>query len=65
MKAQKTIDKLERFIDNMEKLTDEISLLCIEARNQIDKFNEEEHTEKFPELDEFNDKEDIDEEEDK
>lgn len=61
-KAQKTIDKLESILDNIEKLTDEISLMCIDARNKIDKFNEEEHTEEFPELDHFNN---IDEEEDK
>lgn len=62
--AQNTIDKLERLLDNIEKLTDDISLMCIEARNKIDDFNEKEHTEEFPELDEFN-KLDIDGEDDK
>jgi|TARA_Y100000015_G_scaffold41974_1_gene48775 uncharacterized coiled-coil protein SlyX len=65
MKAQKVIDKLESKLDNIEKLVDEISLLCMDARQQIDKFNENEHIEDFPELDEFNNEEDIDEEEDK
>jgi hypothetical protein len=63
-KVQRIIDRLETLLDNIEKLNDDISLMCIDARNQIDKYNELEHTEDFPELDEFN-KEDIDEEEDK
>ena len=48
-RARKTIDKLESLIDNIEKLTDEVSLICIEARNKIDKYNEDEHIEEFPE----------------
>ena len=52
----------------LKKLVDEISLLCMDARQKIDKFNEEEHIEEYPELDEFNnldEEEDIDEAEDK
>ena len=64
-KSQKLIDNLENKLDDIEKLVDEISLLCMDARQKIDKFNEDEHTEEFPELDEFNNEEDIDEEEDK
>ena len=63
-KAQKIIDSLENKLDDIEKLVDEISMLCMDARQKIDKYNEDEHTEDFPELDEFNE-EDIDEEEDK
>jgi len=63
-KPQKLIDKLEKKLDNIEKLVDEISLLCMDARQSIDKYNEDEHIEDFPELDEFNE-EDIDEEDDK
>tara|TARA_R100000426_G_C4757164_1_gene85681 strand:- start:100 stop:294 length:195 start_codon:yes stop_codon:yes gene_type:complete len=61
-RARKTIEKLESLIDNIEKLTDDISLMCIDARTKIDKYNEDEHIEEFPELDHFKD---IDEEEDK
>jgi hypothetical protein len=63
-KEQKLINKLESKLDNIEKLVDEISLLCMDARQSIDKYNEDEHIEDFPELDEFNE-EDIDEEDDK
>ena len=64
-KAVRLIEKLENKLDNIEKLVDEISLLCLDCRTKIDKFNEEEHIEEFPELDEFEDDEDIDEDEDK
>ena len=66
-KAEKVINQLESKIDNIEKLVDEISLLCMDARKKIDNFNEDEHIEEYPELDEFNnvDEEDIDEEDDK
>jgi|TARA_S200002703_G_scaffold121594_1_gene107475 hypothetical protein len=64
-KANKVIDQLEQKLDNIEKLTDEISLLCMDARRKIDNFKEDEtdeDIEQFPELDEFND---LDEDEEK
>jgi hypothetical protein len=64
-KANKVIDQLEQKIDNIEKLVDEISLLCMDARGKIDNFKEDEtdeDIEQFPELDEFND---LDEDEEK
>ena len=66
-KTDKLIHQLESKIDYIEKLVDEISLLCMDARKKIDKYNEDEHIEEYPELDEFNnvDEEDIDEEDDK
>jgi len=65
VKPQKLIDNLENKLDDIEKLVDEISLLCMDARQKIDKYNEDEHIEDFPELDEFKDEENIDEEDDK
>ena len=66
-KADKVINQLERKIDDIEKLVDEISLLCMDERKKIDNYNEDEHIEDYPELDEFNnlDEEDIDEDDDK
>lgn len=63
----KLIDKIETKLDTVEKLVDEISLIIMDCRQAIDKFNEDEHIEDFPELDHFEDldDEDIDEEEDK
>jgi len=64
-KANKVIDQVESKLDDIEKLVDEISLLCMDARKKIDNFKEDETNEdieQFPELDEFND---LDEEEDK
>jgi len=64
-KADKVINQLESKIDNIEKLVDEISLLCMDARKKIDNYNEnesDEDIEDFPELDEFND---LDEDEEK
>ena len=64
-KANKVIDQLEQKLDNIEKLTDEISLLCMDARRKIDNFKEDEtdeDIEQFPERDEFND---LDEDEEK
>lgn len=70
MKLEKLLKTFESKIDTMEKLTDEISLLCIDTRNILDKIaevNDSEVTEEYPELDHFNnlDEEDIDEEDDK
>ena len=62
-KANKVIDQVESKLDDIEKLVDEISLLCMDARKKIDNFKEDESNEdieQFPELDEFND---LDEEE--
>jgi hypothetical protein len=66
-KKDKLIDKIESKLDTVEKLTDEISLIIMDCRQSIDKYNEDEHIEDFPELDHFEDldDEDIDEEEDK
>lgn len=66
-KKDKLIDKIETKLDTVEKLVDEISLIIMDCRQRIDKFNEDEHIEDFPELDHFEnlDDEDIDEEEDK
>jgi uncharacterized coiled-coil protein SlyX len=66
-KKNKLIDKIETKLDTVEKLIDEISLIIMDCRQRIDKFNEDEHIEDFPELDHFEnlDDEDIDEEEDK
>tara|TARA_R100001463_G_scaffold16967_1_gene43828 strand:+ start:932 stop:1132 length:201 start_codon:yes stop_codon:yes gene_type:complete len=64
-KANKVIDQVESKLDDIEKLVDEISLLCMDARKKIDNFKEDESNEDiedFPELDEFNN---LDEEEDK
>ena len=64
-KANKVIDQVESKLDDIEKLVDEISLLCMDARKKIDNFKEDESNEdieQFPELDEFNV---LDEEEDK
>jgi hypothetical protein len=70
MKLEKLIAKFESKIEAVEKLTDEISLICIDTRNILDKIAEikdSEVTEEYPELDHFNDldEEDIDEEDDK
>lgn len=70
MKLEKLLKTFESKIDTMEKLTDEISLLCIDTRNILDKIadvKDSEVTEEYPELDHFNDldEEDIDEEDDK
>jgi hypothetical protein len=62
-KANKVIDQVESKLDDIEKLVDEISLLCMDARKKIDNFKEDESNEDiedFPELDEFNN---LDEEE--
>jgi len=66
-KKDKLIDKIETKLDTVEKLVDEISLIIMDCRQGIDKYNEDEHIEDFPELDHFEnlDDEDIDEEEDK
>jgi len=66
-KKDKLIDKIETKLDTVEKLVDEISLIIMDCRQSIDRFNEDEHIEDFPELDHFEnlDDEDIDEEEDK
>jgi len=70
MKLQKLINKFESKMETIEKLTDEISLVCIDTRNILDKINEianKDDIEEYPELDHFNnlDEEDIDEEHDK
>jgi uncharacterized protein YoxC len=70
MKLQKLINKFESKMETIEKLTDEISLVCIDTRNILDKINEiadKDDIEEYPELDHFNnlDEEDIDEEDDK
>ena len=70
MKLQKLINKFENKMETIEKLTDEISLVCIDTRNILDKINEiadKDDIEEYPELDHFNnlDEEDIDEEHDK
>ena len=70
MKLEKLIAKFESKIETVEKLTDEISLVCIDTRNILDKINEiadKDNIEEYPELDHFNnlDEEDIDEEDDK
>jgi uncharacterized protein YoxC len=70
MKLEKLIAKFESKIETVEKLTDEISLVCIDTRNILDKINEiadKDDIEEYPELDHFNnlDEEDIDEEDDK
>jgi hypothetical protein len=62
-KANEVIDQVESKLDDIEKLVDEISLLCMDARKKIDNFKEDESNEDiedFPELDEFNN---LDEEE--
>ena len=64
-KADKVINSLESKLDDIEKLVDEISLLCMDARRKIDNYNEDENDEdieQFPELDEFNN---LDEDEEK
>lgn len=63
----KLVHKIESQLDTAEKLLDEISLIIMDCRQRIDKFNEDQHIEDFPELDHFDnlDDEDIDEEEDK
>ena len=64
-KADQLIDKLENQLDTIEKLVDEISLLCMESRQRIDNYKEketDEDIEDFPELDEFNN---LDEEDEK
>ena len=70
MAFDKIIKKFEKNVDTIERTIDEISLMCIDIRNKIDKIkelNNDEHIEQFPELDHFEnlDDEDIDEEEDK
>ena len=70
MKLEKLINKFESKMETIEKLTDEISLICIDTRNILDKINEiadKDDIEEYPELDHFNDldEEDIDEEDDK
>ena len=62
-KADQLIDKIETQLDTIEKLVDEISLLCMDSRQKIDNYKEketDEDIEDFPELDEFNN---LDEEE--
>ena len=64
-KADQLIDKLENQLDTIEKLVDEISLLCMDSRQRIDNYKEketDEDIEDFSELDEFNN---LDEEEEK
>ena len=64
-KADQLIDKLENQLDTIEKLVDEISLLCMDSRQRIDNYKEketDEDIEDFPELDEFNN---LDEEDEK
>jgi hypothetical protein len=64
-KADQLIDKLESQLDTIEKLVDEISLLCMDSRQKIDNYKEketDEDIEDFPELDEFNN---LDEDEEK
>tara|TARA_B110000483_G_scaffold126054_1_gene151455 strand:+ start:1223 stop:1426 length:204 start_codon:yes stop_codon:yes gene_type:complete len=64
-KADQLIDKIESQLDTIEKLVDEISLLCMDSRQRIDKYKEketDEDIEDFPELDEFNN---LDEDEEK
>ncbi len=70
MAFDKIIKKFEKNVDTIERTIDEISLMCIDIRNKIDKIkelNNDEDIEQFPELDHFEnlDDEDIDEEEDK
>ena len=70
MAFDKIIKKFETNVDTIERTIDEISLMCIDIRNKIDKIkelNNDEDIEQFPELDHFEnlDDEDIDEEEDK
>ena len=53
MKLEKLIAKFESKIEAVEKLTDEISLICIDTRNILDKIAEikdSEVTEEYPEL---------------
>jgi hypothetical protein len=64
-KADQLIDKLENQLDTIEKLVDEISLLCMDSRQRIDNYKEketDEDIEDFSELDEFNN---LDEEDEK
>jgi hypothetical protein len=64
-KADQLIDKIESQLDTIEKLVDEISLLCMDSRQKIDNYKEketDEDIEDFPELDEFNN---LDEDEEK
>ena len=61
----KLVDALETQLDTIEKLVDEISLLCMDSRQKIDNYKEketDEDIEDFPELDEFNN---LDEDEEK
>jgi hypothetical protein len=61
----KLVDTLESQLDTIEKLVDEISLLCMDSRQKIDNYKEketDEDIEDFPELDEFNN---LDEDEEK
>ena len=61
----KLVDALETQLDTIEKLVDEISLLCMDSRQRIDNYKEketDEDIEDFPELDEFNN---LDEEDEK
>ena len=56
-KKDQLIDTLENQLDAIEKLVDEISLLCMDSRQKIDNYKEketDEDIEDFPELDEFN-----------
>jgi len=65
-KANKVIDQVESKLDDIEKLVDEISLLCMDARGKIDNFKEDESNEDiedFPELDEFNNLDEVEEKE--
>ncbi len=61
----KLVDTLENQLDTIEKLVDEISLICMDSRQKIDNYKEkqtDEDIEVFPELDEFNN---LDEDEEK
>ena len=64
-KKDQLVDSLENQLDTIEKLVDEISLLCMDSRQKIDNYKEketDEDIEDFPELDEFNN---LDEDEEK
>jgi hypothetical protein len=39
MKLEKLINKFESKMETIEKLTDEISLVCIDTRNILDKIS--------------------------
>jgi len=62
----KLVDTLENQLDTIEKLVDEISLLCMDSRQKIDNYKEkqtDEDIEDFPELDEFNNLDEVEEKE--